>query len=187
MADGIDLYAVFLGPLESLGLEYFVTGSVASSAYGEPRFTQDIDLVLSLAPNRSEVFQSAFPAAEFYVPPEATLREELGRTSDGHFNLLHHESGVRADVYVLGRDPLHVWAMEHRRRIDLAPSLSTWLAPPEYVVVRKLAWRAEGGGERHESDIRSMLRSLGEHIDLDFVTDHADRGGFRDLWDRLRS
>ena len=187
MADGINLYAVFLGPLESLGLEYFVTGSVASSAYGEPRFTQDLDLVLSLSPNRTEDLRRVFPAAEFYVPPDATLREELGRASGGHFNLLHHETGVRADVYVLGRDPLHDWAMDNRRRVDLSSSLSTWLAPPEYVVVRKLAWRAEGGGERHESDIRSMLRSLGKDIDLDFVTDHADRGGFRDLWDRLRS
>jgi hypothetical protein len=95
VAEGIDLYAVFLGPLESLGLDYFVTGSVASGAYGEPRFTQ-----------------------------------ALGRPRNGHFELLHRETGVRADVYVLGNDPLHSWAMEHRRRIELTSALSTWLAPP---------------------------------------------------------
>jgi len=55
-----------------------------------------------------------FPAAEFYVPPETTLREKLGHQRGGHFNLLHHETGVGAGVYVLGSDPLHVWAMEHR-------------------------------------------------------------------------
>ena len=39
---------IFLDPLESKGFEYFVTGSVASIFYGDPRLTHDIDLVLHL-------------------------------------------------------------------------------------------------------------------------------------------
>ena len=38
--------AVFLDPLERLGLPYCITGSVAASVYGEPRLTADIDVVL---------------------------------------------------------------------------------------------------------------------------------------------
>lgn len=187
MAEGTDLYAVVLGPLERGALDYFVTGSVASSAYGEPRFTQDLDLVLALMPTRATALESAFPADQFYVPPAEVLRAELARPRDGHFNLIHHATGVRADVYVSGDDPLHAWAMEHRRRIELSPTLSAWLAPPEYVVIRKLAWRAEGGGERHETDVQSMLAVLGDDLDAAFVATEAARRGFEPLWDRLRS
>ena len=38
--------APFLQPLETLGLPYCITGSVAASVYGEPRLTADIDVVL---------------------------------------------------------------------------------------------------------------------------------------------
>ncbi len=35
--------------LEGLGISYHFTGGIASSFYGEPRFTQDIDIVVRLA------------------------------------------------------------------------------------------------------------------------------------------
>ena len=42
----LDPLALFLEPLERLGVPYCVTGSVAASVYGEPRLTADIDLVV---------------------------------------------------------------------------------------------------------------------------------------------
>lgn len=187
MADGIDLYAIFLEPLERLQADYFVTGSVASSAYGEPRFTQDLDLVLGLAAVQIPRFLALFPPEAFYSPPESSLREELDRADGGHFNLIHHATGIRADVYVVGTNRLHAWAMANRRRIELTATLSAWLAPPEYVVLRKLAWRAEGGGERHESDIRQVLAALGDAIDREFIDREAARESLTDLWNSLRS
>ena len=40
-----DLLRLAAGTLERLGIQYLVTGSMASIAYGEPRFTNDIDIV----------------------------------------------------------------------------------------------------------------------------------------------
>lgn len=36
--------------LERLGIPYFVTGSTASIVYGEPRLTNDIDIVAAVEP-----------------------------------------------------------------------------------------------------------------------------------------
>ena len=62
-----------------------VTGSVASAIYGEPRLTQDIEVVLSLGKGDAERLVAAFRSGDFYVPPVEVVVEEGGRSSGGHF------------------------------------------------------------------------------------------------------
>jgi hypothetical protein len=186
VADGADVYTVYLEVLERQGISYFVTGSVASSAYGEPRFTQDLDLVVALPSSSIGQFLTGFPPSDFYVPPESTLREEASRTEGGHFNLLHQDSGLRADIYLAGGDGLHAWAFEHRRRIQLSEELEMWLAPPEYVIVRKLEWMSEGAGERHREDVRHMIRICGESLDHEFLARQMRARGLEAAWDEIQ-
>lgn len=47
-----ELLRFTVGVLERLGLRYFVTGSIATVFFGEPRFTNDIDMVVDLPPAR---------------------------------------------------------------------------------------------------------------------------------------
>lgn len=44
----IDFIKAFIEPLADTRLNYFITGSVAGTLYGEPRLTHDLDLVLVL-------------------------------------------------------------------------------------------------------------------------------------------
>ena len=44
-----DLVSLFVLPLEALGIRYMVTGSVAAMGYGEPRLTNDVDVVVDLS------------------------------------------------------------------------------------------------------------------------------------------
>jgi hypothetical protein len=168
--------------MEGLGLPYVVTGSVASSIYGEPRFTHDIDLMLILPTGAIDGLWQAFPADEFYCPPVETLREEAARTGSGHFNLIHHESGFRADVYVVLPDGLTGWALENHRVVELLPGRGLRVAPPEYVILSKLEFHAEGGGEKHVRDIRAMLEVAGDEIDMAFIESWARRCGVEAAW-----
>jgi len=52
--------------------------------------TADIDIVLVLRPPDIPALQSAFPEAEYYVPPAETMREAGARSAGGMFNLIHH-------------------------------------------------------------------------------------------------
>jgi hypothetical protein len=65
-----DLLRRLVGILERLELPYLITGSMASTLYGDPRFTNDIDVVVDLPPGRVSAFCSAFPAPEFYLDEE---------------------------------------------------------------------------------------------------------------------
>lgn len=169
-----DLFTIFTQPLEVAGLGYFVTGSVASMIYGEPRLTLDVDIILTLSQADLKKFIAAFPEEAFYIPPLEVLRIEAARPQRGHFNLLHHDSGYKADIYLAGSDPLHAWAFERRRRIDF-DGTPIWFAPPEYVIIRKLQFYREGGSEKHLRDIRAMLdHTTPSQPDLDrFISDYS--------------
>ncbi|MDP2325737.1 MAG: hypothetical protein Q8N51_17155 [Gammaproteobacteria bacterium] len=171
--------APFIEPLERLALPYCITGSVAASVYGEPRLTADIDIVLVLRLPDIPVLQSAFPEAEYYVPPAETIREAVARSAGGMFNLIHHRSQFKADMYLASRDPLHAWALEYRRRIDLGGS-GAWIAPPEYVILRKLEFLREGGSDKHLRDILFILAATA--VDRSFIESEVGRRDLRGLW-----
>lgn len=176
--------APFVEPLERLGIPYCITGSVAASVYGEPRLTADIDVVLLLRSGDIAALREAFPDSLYYVPPDETLKLQLSRPSRGMFNLIHHASQFKADIYVAGRDALHAWALEHRRRIDLEGG-SAWIAPPEYVILRKLEYLREGGSDKHVRDIRFMLAAT--PLERAFLEAEVARLGLQVEWRRCQS
>ncbi len=51
--------------LDQLQIDYLVTGSVAAMAYGEPRLTNDIDIVTAVEERHIAGLLAAFPAEEF--------------------------------------------------------------------------------------------------------------------------
>ena len=175
--------APFLEPLERLGLPYCVTGSVAASVYGEPRLTADVDIVLLLRVRNIDALRSAFPDADYYVPPDETLKLELARDTRGMFNLIHHASQFKADIYLAARDPLHAWALAQRRRIELDGG-GAWVAPPEYVILRKLEYLREGAQDKHVRDIRFMLAT--SVVDRSFVEFEVARLGLRTQWEAVQ-
>lgn len=141
-----------------------VTGGVAAVAYGDPRFTRDVDIVLALAARHLEEFEAAFPEPAFYLPPREALTEEIHRRRGGHFKVIHRDTALRADVYLAGDDPFHAWALTRRHAIRVGPG-EVRLAPIEYVIVRKLESFQASGSERHLRDVAMMLQVSGDLVD----------------------
>lgn len=152
-----DIFLLFTSPLDANGIRYMVGGSVASMVYGEPRLTNDIDIVIDLSPSQAELVCRAFPEMDFYCPPEEVVVVETKRPRRGHFNIIHHETGHKADCYMRGNDPLQDWGLDNSKWIDFPGGGGIWVAPPEYVIIRKLEYFEEGGSEKHIHDIRGML------------------------------
>ena len=159
-----DLIRLFIEPLEELEIPYMITGGVASVIYGDPRFTRDIDVVLELRGANIGRLALAFATGDFYVPTDEVLEEEAARPRGGHFNVIHGETALRADVYLMGDDPLHAWAFARRERVPLE-GMAIWVAPIEYVVLRKLEYFRASGSDRHLRDVAMMLRISGDSVD----------------------
>jgi len=151
-----DFISLFVAPLEAAGINYMITGSVASSIYGEPRNTLDIDLVVLLQPDQIQKLQQLFPEENFYLPPSEVLAVESRRDARGHFNIIHHLTGMKADIYLSRNHPSLDWALAHTRRIP-TPDCEITVAPPEYVILHKLEFYRESGHQRHLRDIAGIV------------------------------
>ena len=176
-----DLISRFATPLARLGLPYMITGGAAAIVYGDPRLTNDLDVVLAMQPSDAPRVAAVFQSADTYVPPTEVLEIEAARRTHGHFNVIHGPTSLRADVYIAGDDPLHAWGLARRRALRVGGQELS-IAPPEYVIVRKLEYSAQGGGDRHLRDIGRMLDRNVAPIDRAIVQEFAAARGLLPLW-----
>jgi len=177
----IELIAIFVAPLEQSGLRYLVTGSVAAMAYGEPRLTNDIDLILEINMEEVAALSHAFPEANYYLPPPEVIQSELVRSQRGHFNIFHLETMLKADVYLAGADQLHRWAFQHRQNIAIE-DLNVAFAPPEYVILRKLEFYQEGGSAKHLRDIAAILTESNVELNTTYLEQVILARGLSEPW-----
>ncbi len=176
-----DLFLLFVRPLNRVGIRYVVTGSVAAIFYGEPRLTHDVDLIVFLTAVEAKVLADCFPASEFYLPPLEAISLEALREQRGHFNIIHHETGFKADIYLVGRDEMNTWALQSGRPISFEGE-PVRVAPPEYVILRKLEYYREGGSEKHLRDIRSIVAGIGGQLDRGLIQKWIHRRGLEAEW-----
>ncbi len=181
-----ELLSLLAGCFESLGIRYFVTGSVASMAYGEPRLTNDIDIVADIRPEHVPEMSRRFPSPEFYFDADMARRAIRRRHQ---FNIIHPSSGLKADIIVSKDDEFDESRFARVRRMSHAEGREAAFASPEDVIVKKLVFHKEGGSDKHLRDIAGMLRISPEGLDRGYVARWAEAWGvgdtWRDLLDRL--
>lgn len=162
-----DFISLFVAPLEKAGIRYMIAGSVASSIYGEPRTTLDIDMVVLPNPGQIKQFHIAFPEDDYYLPPAEVIAIEARREANGHFNIIHHHTGLKADIYLSRNHSALPWALAHVRRLS-TPACEISVAPPEYVIIHKLGFYKESLHQRHLRDIAGMLEQ--QELDQTFLS-----------------
>lgn len=174
-----DLLGYLAETFERLKLPYLVTGSTATIAYGEPRFTNDIDVVVDLPANHIDALIAAFPEDHFYISRSAV---EAAVARHHQFNIIHPTSGLKADVIVASQSEFDRTRLRRARRLPVLENREVSFASPEDVILKKLQYFQEGGSEKHLRDIAGVLLIQGDHIDRDYIKDWAQRLGFAEIW-----
>ena len=176
-----DVVSIFAPLFTAAGVEWMVSGGVAAILYGEPRLTQDIDVVVAMEPRDAMRFAQQFPDTDFYCPPVEVIAQETERDAFGHFNVLHLESDARADVYMAGNDLLARQGLATKRVVEVV-GLTVPIASPEQVMLQKLRFRQRGASERHLRDVRGILRVMADAIDIAALEQMADVHGLEPQW-----
>ncbi len=172
----------FLRKIETLSLDYMITGSVASILYGKPRLTQDMDVVVVFPLSKVNTFANAFDITDYYCPPDEAIREAIRLGEKGHLNVIDQKTGFKIDIYPAGADELTSLGFENKKRIELIAGEEVWIAPPEYVILKKLVYYKEGSSQKHLDDIRGMLEVSGDQIDVPLIEKWSSHLDVTDCW-----
>jgi len=169
--------------LETLGIEYAVGGSFASSLHGVARATQDLDLVIDLPLRRvPELFAALAP--NFYVDDEAMAHAvRLGVS----FNVIHLASGFKFVLFIASRHPTGLDQLAHRQPLITSllggDAMRVTVISAEDVVLAKLLWYRDGGevSERQWNDLVNLIQIQRDRLDRVYLEAQATRVGVADL------
>lgn len=161
--------------LESAGIAYMLTGSMAMNYYAQPRMTRDIDVVLELGLDEVGEIVRLFKS-DYYVSPEAVVQSVANKSM---FNLIHQDSVIKVDCVVRKDDPFRLAEFDRRVRVKIA-DFSAWIVSKEDLIISKLYWARDSRSERQLSDVKNLIATT---CDVGYVSHWARQLGVNDLWE----
>ena len=179
----VDLLRYVVDVLNAAGIEYMVTGSVASSLQGEPRATHDLDLVVAMQLEDSAALLEAFSPPRFYL--DAGAIEEAVRTG-GMFNAINVSEGDKVDFWLLTDEPFDGSRFARRVQEDVF-GIRLDVSSPEDTILAKLRWsRLSGGSRKAYMDALRVYEVQVHRLDQRYLDDWAQRLDVTDLLEALR-
>ena len=164
---------------ELAGVRYVLGGALASTTFGEPRTTLDVDFAADLTEQTFDQWADAL-AASFSIDREWGRNEVAAR---GSFQMMHRTQLVRVDVFVPPWRDLHLWKWEQRVRVAIDESNSIDVTAPAGIVLQKLVWFRSGGevSDRQWRDVLGVLKAHIGKLDRGAMAAWARRVGVDDL------
>lgn len=152
--------------LNGLSIPYIITGGIAVTIWGRPRFTADIDIVVELKPEKvARLAKELLSINKESYADEEMMRIALERR--GEFNFIHPKSGLKVDFWIMGEDKFDQQRLGRRIKIKFGKSY-LYVISPEDLILSKLLWYKESQSTRHLEDIESVIH-IQKKLDLKYL------------------
>jgi hypothetical protein len=177
MQNELDIVRDVSAKLDSAGIGYMLTGSMAMNYYAQPRMTRDIDVVVALRPaDAVRVVQLFSP--DYYVSREA-VDNSIARQS--LFNLIHNESVIKVDCIVRKQNEYRLTEFNRRQRIKIE-DFETWIVSKEDLILSKLFWAKDSHSELQLRDVKNLVAT---GCDRDYIRQWTRELGVVNLWQEV--
>lgn len=164
--------------LQGAGIPFMLTGSFASAYHGQPRATQDIDLVIAPDEVALRAFVGALQPDQYYVDLDAAL--EALRAA-GQFNVIDLATGWKIDLLIRKERAFSQEEFERRRPVRLQ-DVEIDIVTVEDLIVAKLEWAKVGGSSRQLEDVASIIALRGDSLDLMHIARWVAELGLGSEW-----
>ncbi len=177
-----DFFFRTVDALERANLPYAITGSWASTAYGMPRTTHDLDVIVAIRVEHVAALVSAFPPP-FYA--DAEWMSEAAALGE-FFNIIDPILGLKIDFWPLKNDEYSRAQFDRRRQVDIL-GRAVWMLTPEDVILSKLLWYKMSASDLQMRDSVSVWKTQQEKLDLGYLRLWAARLSVADLLSKVTS
>jgi hypothetical protein len=163
-------------------IPYMLTGSLASSMYGVPRATNDVDIVIE--PNRAQLVSlvQLFERVGLTAQREAALEAFRNRSQ---FNVIDFRRGWKVDL-MIRKDREFSTTEFARKETHEVEGMRLTLATPEDVLLAKLEWFKIGESQQQLDDVVGILRMQSETLDVEYIEHWVDALDVRKEWTAAR-
>ena len=173
--------------LQAARVDYLIGGAIAEWAWGEPRATQDLDLVVKIPIKSVNKLSKELEKRDMLIPAEIILDNILEDRADIPINAIHMYSGLKADLYpVRDGDELRQSAFHRRQQVDYGPPIgNVYIHSPEDLILYKLIYFGLSQQSKHIRDIAAILKSKRDDLDLGYIEQWVTRLGLISLWKEI--
>lgn len=180
----LEFARLVIDALEAADIDYMLGGSLALIAWGEPRSTMDVDIVISLPGDRIRDLSGELEKRQMPVPPEILLDLLIQPEGDLPINAIHLDSGYKAELFLLRvGDTFRQSALSRRRLIDIGEPLGEiFVHAPEDLILNKVHYYALSRQPKHVRDIASILVVARDQIDWAYFTKWARQLDLLAVW-----
>lgn len=173
MHNELDILREISKRLETAGIAYMLTGSMALNYYAQPRMTRDLDLVVRLSESDVDRLIAIFES-DFYIDHQTVQRAVATHRM---FNVIHYDSVIKVDFIVLRKDPYRQEEFDRRQRVTIG-DFQIWIVSLEDLVLSKLFWSRESRSELQLRDVHNLLMVP---FDRDYIERQARRLNIEEL------
>lgn len=181
MDEQLEFVKLVVSRLDSAGIPYMMTGSMAMSIYAVPRMTRDVDFVIECTPDDASRIAEMFEA-DCYVE-EASVRRAAREHST--FNIIHSEWITKADFIVRKDEEYRRVEFGRRQSIDIG-GVGVFVVRPEDLILSKLSWSMDGESELQLRDAASLCDGVSD-LDWAYLEKWAGFLGLTELLGRVKS
>lgn len=186
MIEFLDVAARFAAACDHAAIPYFLGGSAATSIYGDPRSTNDLDFVVDAGEAQVPALIEQL-GPDFDADPDPLRRAARLRSS---WNVFFLPRFIKVDVFFRRDGEYDRVEFARRRSYDIAGfAAPLWVKAPEDSVLRKLCWYRDGGetSDRQWRDIVGTLIRNAGHLDEAHLDTWAPRLGVAELLAKARA
>ncbi len=180
MRSEIEFLVDVLHQLNPMGVDYMLTGSMASNFWGIPRTTHDLDFVILLKPSQVDPFVAGFQQG-FFIQPQS-VRSVF--QPPYQFNVLDEQSALKADFWQLRESEFEQEMFRRRLAIKLFGT-PAWIATAEDILLHKLYWNSLTPSERQRYDAAGVFAIQGAALDMDYLKTWAEKLQVSETWEDL--
>jgi len=185
--DITEFLKLLLDCLKTTQVEYMIGGAIAEWAWGEPRATQDLDIVIDLPVKSIGKFSKELEKRDMLVPADIILDAMIEDRADIPLNAIHMYSGLKADLYLMREgDVLRQSAFKRRVLVDYGPPIGeVYVHSPEDLILYKLMYLGLSGQTKHARDIAAILHARKSKMNFEYIDEWVVRLGLGSIWNEL--